>query len=197
MMSWTAIVPVKPPALGKTRLAGRFAPDDRGRLSDALLAHVLAVLDATPDIADIALLCETPPMSWTGQWIADPGDGLNAGLAHAASRVAGPLLVIHADLPALRAEDVSALLDAADETAAIAPDRHRTGTNALAIPDARQSRFAFGPDSFRLHCDLYRQVEIVDRPGLSHDLDMPEDFTALLDLPLAPAIRDLISTLPA
>jgi 2-phospho-L-lactate guanylyltransferase len=179
-MSWTAIVPIKPPIEGKTRLSDILEIDDRSRLGRVLLDHVSRVLSDVAEIGDIVLLCREPPRGWTGSWAADAGRGLNAELQTAALVISSNLLVIHADLPMLRAADVTALVQAADGGAAIAPDRHLSGTNALAFADPKRARFAFGQDSFAKHRASAPFATIVHRTGLAQDLDTPEDFMMLL-----------------
>lgn len=192
-MSWTAIVPIKPPALGKTRLAGLLGPDQRARLVGRMRDHVLAVLGAVPDL-EIRLLCPTPPAGWAGHWIADAGRGLNAEIQAAAQEVPSRLLVVHADLPMLHADDIDALLSAAKNGIAIAPDRHGTGTNAIALSDSRALRFAFGPDSFASHRRRAPDAIVIDRPGLAHDLDTPDDLAALIGSGrIDSAMRDAIA----
>jgi 2-phospho-L-lactate/phosphoenolpyruvate guanylyltransferase len=179
-MSWTAIVPIKPPGMGKTRLAGCLAAGQRARLIERMLDHVLAALADVP-LLEVRLLCPSPPAGWAGHWTADEGRGLNAELEAAARAVPSRLLVIHADLPMLKPREVADLLQAAAGGIAIAPDRHRMGTNAIAVADPSALRFAFGPGSFVAHRRAARGAIIVDRPGLAHDLDTPEDLAALLD----------------
>jgi 2-phospho-L-lactate/phosphoenolpyruvate guanylyltransferase len=195
-MGWTAIVPVKPSSLAKSRLSEILGPSDRAELANFLLDHVLGVLREVPALTDIALLCRDIPAGWAGRRIADEGGGLNLELEQAARAVAGPLLIVHADLPMLRAADISALLHAASRGMAIAPDRHGTGTNALALPDPRQVRFAFGPGSLKAHRLAAPGATIVCRPGLAYDLDTPEDFAALLaSRDLDPAMRNALADL--
>ena len=99
------------------------------------------------------------------------------------------MIVLHADLPALEAADVEALIEAASEAGAIAPDHRGSGTNALALLNARDFPFCFGPDSFARHCALLPGCGTVRRPGLARDIDLPED------LPWAAALGCLPSSL--
>jgi 2-phospho-L-lactate guanylyltransferase len=104
---------------------------------------------------------------------------LNTGLDEVALTIPERLLVIHGDLPLLSAPDISALLDAAESSgAAIAPDRHGQGTNALALwmrPPAYT--FAYGPNSFALHQQrLGDTLAVVQRKGLACDVDTPNDL---------------------
>ena len=176
-MNWTALVPLKPQAERKSRLAERLSSCDRAQLSRDLFGHVAAVLASVPGIAKLVVLADQRPEGWSGGWLADGGAGLNAELQ--ATPAARPLLVIHADLPMLTAGDVSALLAAAEAAgSAIAPDRHDSGTNALALADGAPFVFRFGADSFAKHRLQMPQAAVVRRPGLALDLDTPDDLDA-------------------
>ena len=180
-MIWSALVPLKPAAERKSRLAEVLSGDERAMLSQRLFDHVATVLAAVPDVAIVTLLADRRPSGWSGGWsggwIADTGRGLNAELQAAA--VARPLLVIHADLPLLSVADVEALLAAAEGSGcAIAPDRHGSGTNALALADARGFAFGFGAGSFARHRAQAADAAVVERLGLGLDLDTPDDLDA-------------------
>jgi 2-phospho-L-lactate guanylyltransferase len=175
--SWSAIIPLKPPGQRKTRLAARLDAGQRDRLAEDMLRHVASILRAVPAIAEIALLSASPLPGWAGRWIHDDGRGLNAALCGAAKSCRTQnLLVIHADLPLLAEADVFDLT--ADETrSAIAPDRHGTGTNALALCEQAERRFAFGDRSFARHCARAQSpLRVVERIGLALDIDTPEDL---------------------
>jgi 2-phospho-L-lactate guanylyltransferase len=98
-------------------------------------------------------------------------------------------LALFADLPLLGGPDIDALLDAAERAGcAIAPDRHVTGTNALALADRRPFNFHFGDDSFRQHrAEAGAGWRLVPRPGLSIDIDTPEDLNLATDRGFCPA----------
>jgi 2-phospho-L-lactate guanylyltransferase len=173
-----AIIPLKPPGQRKSRLAGRLSAEARDRLAEAMFHHVACVLRAVPAIVEIALLCECALPGWPARWIRDEGRGLNAELRDAAiSRRSKNLLVIHPDLPLLAPADIVELIASDHSGSAIAPDRHGTGTNALALRGDAGFEFAFGAQSFARH--LARaggKLRVVERPGLALDVDTPEDF---------------------
>jgi 2-phospho-L-lactate guanylyltransferase len=172
-MSWTAIVPVKQGSARKSRLADLLSPKDRNRLSETLVAHVLDALRAAPSIGRIIILSSAPHRE-AAEWHRDLGRGMNAELA--AMPLMRRLLVVHGDLPLVTSADIEALIDAAGKGIAIAPDRHRSGTNALAIADGPFA-FAFGEDSCRRHVAAAGdQAVLLDRPGLSIDIDTPDDL---------------------
>jgi 2-phospho-L-lactate guanylyltransferase len=181
-MSWTALLPFKPPADRKTRLAGALDPEQRIALSALLFENVVRTLAASGTIDAIHLLAAARPLGWRGGWHADLGRGLNAELEAARGAIGPhPVLVLHADLPLLAVTDVAALLDAAENVGrAIAPDRHGSGTNALALRDLRPLRFRFGPESFTLHREQ-GAAAIVARRGLALDIDSPADLAEAIE----------------
>lgn len=176
--SWSAIIPLKPPGWRKSRLAGRLSAAQRDRLAEEMFHHVAGVLRAVPAIVDVALLSECALPGWAANWIRDQGRGLNAELCDAAKpRQAKNLLVIHADLPLLTAGDVFDLIAGDQSGSAIAPDRHGTGTNALALRGVAGFGFAFGALSFARHLARARgPMRVVERIGLGLDVDTPEDL---------------------
>jgi 2-phospho-L-lactate guanylyltransferase len=177
-MSWTALVPLKPPALGKSRLSLCLSPGDRAALSRHLFERTIATLRDVPAIHAIHLLSAEPFFGWTGGWIRDEGRGLNQEIAAARDGLAPTrLLTVHADLPLLAIADVAAMLDRAETLGcAIAADRHGKGTNAVALPPAADFDFAFGPDSLAKHLAQAAAGARIDRRGLALDCDTPRDL---------------------
>ena len=122
--------------------------------------------------------------------LAQRGRGLNRALAQARAAARGDgvetLLVLASDLPFLAEADIDALVAASAEPGAlaVAPDRARRGTNALALPAAADFRFRFGADSAAAHTAEARRLALrpalVDRPGLAFDVDTPADHAAFL-----------------
>ena len=100
-------------------------------------------------------------------------------------------MVLHSDLPLLAVPDVTRLIESAESSGlAIAPDRHGSGTNAIAIADQRLFDFSFGADSYRLH----RQQagpgwRLVASPGLAIDIDTPDDLALATARGFCPAFR--------
>ncbi len=178
MKRWTALMPMKQGLQAKSRLAAVLDGPERAALAEAMAAHVVCCLRAVREIGEVRLLAPEPAAALDATWLADAGRGLNAELASACANLSdGPVLVIHADLPKLAPDDVEALLSAADKAgAAIAPDRHEKGTNALALARNARCDFAFGSDSLARHRRLFPGAAIVRRPGLAFDLDTPDDL---------------------
>lgn len=182
MSNFTALVPFKYPGEGKSRLAQVLNCEERARLRLAMLDHLVTVLQRLPEITKIVLIAEVCPEGWQGEWQQDLGRGLNGELDAAMSKSTRPVLIIHADLPLVDASDIRALLAVARENGvAIAPDRHGMGTNAVAINDARDFPFHFGPGSCALHLQMVGRASRVERDGLACDCDTPADLARALD----------------
>ncbi len=181
-MNWTAIVPLKAAARRKQRLSGMLDLRQRIALSEAMVRHVLSTLQSVPMIADIHVVSPEPPDAPGLAWLQDRGRGLNGELEAAVSTLGSrPTLILHADLPLLRPADVQCLIDGATAAGcAISADRHRRGTNAIALTDPRGFQFRFGVGSFRRHCVVAGPAcAVIDRPGLTFDCDTTDDLAAI------------------
>jgi 2-phospho-L-lactate/phosphoenolpyruvate guanylyltransferase len=173
---WRVLVPMKQGNDGKSRLGSMLGEGERAGLAERMAAHVLKVLQSCFDAAQITILSPRCPDGWDGGWQRDQGRGLNPELTDwRKAQGGGAILIIHADLPLLSAEDVRELIKAAQDGAAIATDRAGEGTNAVAISDGRAFAFCFGAGSRVLHCRQYPDMAVLEREGLMSDLDTPED----------------------
>jgi 2-phospho-L-lactate/phosphoenolpyruvate guanylyltransferase len=181
-MTWTAVIPFKGSAERKTRLGSRLMMEERQWLSQGLFEHVVDVLQQSPALRDVALLSDMRPKRWQGPFIPDEGRGLNAELdALVKSHQPDRLLVIHADLPLVSVDDIAALITGDGGGCAIAPDRHGTGTNALALDEPSGFEFAFGVNSFARHCAAAKgRARVVTRLGLGLDIDTADDLDAAI-----------------
>lgn len=193
-MTTRIIVPHRGLAASKTRLAPVLSADEREALAERLLRRVLQVVVAVAPVVVIspAEQLRTLVEAAGAELEVQRGMGLNAGLQQARARAVADavqtLAVLHGDLPNLEAEEVAALLDAVppNRGVAIAPDRRGSGTNALAMRPPHAIDFHFGTGSFDAHQAAARaaglEPAVVDRPGLSFDLDTPADLARWLEL---------------
>lgn len=120
------------------------------------------------------------------QAVREAGCGQNSALAQAAALVdqSAPLLALSADLPLLTSADLAVMLAELDETDVVAAtDRVGTGTNALLLRRPGLITFAFGDDSLARHSLLTQasglRFTLLHRPGLSADIDEPDDLALL------------------
>jgi FO synthase len=184
MTCWS-LTALKPRGEGKSRLAAELAPAERAVLVDSMLHHVLDALSAASGVDRVAVVGCDHALAPRIVRLDDSGGGLNDALTQAtrlaASSGATRVLIVHADLPRLRSEEVSALIEGSRACGiAIAPDHRGTGTNALCAPLPLPIELAFGPGSFARHLHqataLGLTPAIVRLPGLAFDLDEPEDL---------------------
>jgi len=193
---YAVLVPVKPPARGKSRLVG--PSDDRRRdlaaafaldtVSACLVAErvgaVLAVTDDASFSRRLAELgCAAIPDGVTGD--------LNATLRQAAAEVhrRWPHLVpaaVCADLPALRPEDLdAALAGAAADVPSFVADAAGIGTTLYTAPHA-QFDPRFGPGSRLAHRGTgAREIE-GSLTSLRRDVDDVDDLREALALGVGP-----------
>jgi 2-phospho-L-lactate guanylyltransferase len=162
----------------------------RAELVDAMLARVLEAARGARNVSHVCLMgTSRTALPDDVTLLSEPGGGLNAAAASALVQAdADRLIIIHADLPQVTAQDIELLAAAPEGTIAIAPDRHGTGTNAISLPlpAAKGFSFAFGTDSFARHkVEAERiglRLEEVHSQGLARDVDEPEDLTDAADL---------------
>lgn len=178
MIRWHALVPIKQGSNGKSRLAEVLSQEERDLLSLRMAKHVLSELGHCNGINTITILSNARPDWWSGSWVADCGLGLNEEInGWRQTCGANAILIVHADLPLLQAEDVRHILDIAEtEGIALATDRASEGSNALAIADGRPFEFRFGPNSRRFHLAQSPEMTVVERISLSADIDTPDDL---------------------
>ena len=195
------LVPVKPPAVGKSRLVG-LPPDLRRELAVAFALDTVsaclatngvgAVLAVTDDAAFsqrlAALGCEAVPDGVTGD--------LNACLRLAAAEAArrwprlSPVAVC-ADLPALRPGELEAALAILPtRSASFVTDAAGTGTTMYAAPDDSFDP-RFGPDSRAAHLQAGAAPVEGDLPSLRQDVDDLDDLRRVLRLGVGPHTQAL------
>lgn len=198
-MSIFILVPVKRFEAAKTRLSPALAPKDRSALASAMLEDTLQVLKGLSGIDGIALVTREPlaiklAKSLDILAIEDTASDLNGALELGRSTLldAAPdasVLVLPADLPGLRAEDVETLIaaHAVNQAPVIVPAHDGDGTNALLTASGNHIAYEFGPASYKRH--LARLSAQDDRaltlglPSFARDIDLPEDLGTLKQLP--------------
>jgi len=192
MTLWT-VLPVKPFAEAKTRLADELSQAERMALAERLFDHSLTmalrfarrrpvlVVTRSEQIADRAARLGAVALLERGS------EGLNAALKQAADYVLQQggrrMLSVATDLPLLKVGDLDAITARARAGFAIAPDRHGNGTNALLQPVSNEPLFRFGPESFQIHTAAIRgrgiTPVIISRIGLALDIDCEADIHQL------------------
>ncbi|MET9084091.1 2-phospho-L-lactate guanylyltransferase [Streptomyces sp. NPDC004237] len=198
-MQWTLVIPLKPLARAKSRLADTAADGVRPSLALAFAQDTVAAALACQSVKDVAVVTDDTlagrELSALGARIVPdpPGSGLNAALRHGAaavraSRPESPVAALNADLPALRPLELSRVLDAAAEfPRAFLPDTAAIGTTLLAATSGHELAPAFGPDSRARHRGSgAEELRLVGVDSVRQDVDTGADLRAALALGVGP-----------
>jgi 2-phospho-L-lactate guanylyltransferase len=175
------LVPVKAFTKAKVRLQPALEQDERTDLARRMATHVVQVQEHVT----VAVCCDDDDVAAWAESIGAsviwcPGTDLNGAVQQgaAAARSAGyaSIAIAHGDLPLARSLD--SLLGWSGVT--LVPDRHRTGSNVIALPTSIDFVFSYGKDSFRRHVAEAvrhrRGLRIVHDPDLGWDIDHPADL---------------------
>ena len=181
------MIPVKRLNEAKERLAAELTLQQRRELGLKMLSDVLNatlewrdrwVVTSDTDAVDLAI-------DHGCALVDDPGDGLNAaiglGTDVALREGADQLLILPADLPLVDRRDVRRTFEVAASVGIAASNDGGTNLLLLQPPDAISPQF--GLNSARRHAAAARaaglQVEMLDAPSATLDVDQPEDLRAL------------------
>jgi len=190
----TAVLPVKRFAASKQRLAPGMGASHRAELAAAMLTDVLEAIGSAPSIERTIVVTSEPraadiSIAGGAHVLPDPDQGGHsgatlAGIEWAMQLGARKVVLLPIDCPLLSPRELERLLTGMPERyVGIVPDRHGTGTNALALapPDAIEP--AFGGASCARHLAAARAAGIPygveELPSLALDLDTPADLVAL------------------
>jgi 2-phospho-L-lactate/phosphoenolpyruvate guanylyltransferase len=190
----TAVLPVKRFGAAKQRLATGIAQARRAELVAAMLEDVLEAIAAARSVErTLVVTSEQRAVELAAgagaEVVPDPDEDGHSGAALAGISRARELgarcaLLLPGDCPLLDPRELDRLLTGLpDPFVAIVPDRHGTGTNALALAPPDAIRPSFGEGSRARHVAAAREARlpfaVEELPSLALDLDTPADVVAL------------------
>jgi 2-phospho-L-lactate/phosphoenolpyruvate guanylyltransferase len=190
-MTCEIVIPVQPPAEGKSRLVPVLDAPARAALVERMFRHVLAVAVASVPAAQVRVVSRSPALLNLAEAsgalaVHEQSRGLNPALEQASALCDPvlPLIALSADLPLLDPADIASMIAALERADVIAAtDRAGGGTNALLLRRPGLITYAFGDGSLARHRAFAEQAghrfEVVQRPGLSSDIDEPADLALL------------------
>jgi 2-phospho-L-lactate/phosphoenolpyruvate guanylyltransferase len=194
-VTW-ACVPVKDGGAAKQRLAGVWPQARRTALAQAMLLDVLDAIGAANGLAGIALLtvdafARAVAAQRGLRVIEDAATENHTNVANAAMRVLArervpSVLMLPGDIPLVTADEVEQVVRRArNERFTIVPSHDRDGSNAIVCAPPGVVPLRYGLDSFACHLRTARQLGIepavIELPGISRDIDHPEDLQFILD----------------
>ncbi|MBD0711275.1 2-phospho-L-lactate guanylyltransferase [Streptomyces sp. CBMA291] len=205
---WSLVVPLKPLALAKSRLAATAGARLRPRLALAFAEDTVGAVLSCSRVRDVAVVTDDPcaaaALGALGARIVpdSPAAGLNAALAHGvrtvrSRRPRARVAALNADLPALRPAELARVLDAArDYPRAFLADAAEIGTTFLAAGPGVELEPAFGGASRLRHLSSGAvEITLAGVDSVRRDVDTGEDLAAAEALGLGP--RTAARWLPA
>jgi 2-phospho-L-lactate guanylyltransferase len=190
----TVVVPLKPPAEGKSRLApavGALRP----RLALAFALDTVSAARRCGAVTRVVAVCDDEhagaQLALAGAVVIPdaPASGLNAALAHGVRYArtvlgAGAVAAISADLPALRPAELGRVLDAAaGHPRAFLADTQGVGTTLLSAAAGVSLRPVFGGASRSAHAASGAvELRLDDVHSVRRDVDTGADLRVALAL---------------
>lgn len=196
-MSLWLVIPTRGLATGKTRLSSVLSEQQRIDFNTFCINGLLSAFEvirfgsSSPSLQQcIVISPSADARALARERGARPLEdraigGLNAAIEHACkeARTHGALniLVLAADLPRVRHQNLEALLNAGrDNSVILIADKTGRGTNGMLIPAAVTEGFAFGEGSLERHHQHFAgaglRVTIWRDTELALDIDTPEDL---------------------
>ncbi len=203
---WTIIVPVKPAAVGKTRLTD--VGTDRAALARAIALDTIAAAAAADLVSRVIVVTDDDGVraefrrSRTVEVVPE-GDprGLDAAIALGTARagVGCPRAALLGDVPALRPADLDAALElAASVERGLVPDAETTGSTLVTARAGAVWVSAFGPDSAARHRLLGCTDLAVARDSTLHrDVDTAAQLAEAVALGVGPRTAAVLATTAA
>jgi 2-phospho-L-lactate/phosphoenolpyruvate guanylyltransferase len=200
-----AVVPLRSPGVGKTRLAPALDPTQRARLAGAMLGDVARALHQSA-VDDIVVAAGGPPAAAAAAALGlevalDTTDarGLDAVLAAAVGTRARThdVLIVAADLPCLTAAEIDAVLST-DAEVVIAPTTGG-GTGGLLRRPGTRIATAYGLGSAARHRERAlaagARTTTCHLDGFTTDVDTFTDLIALHEVELGAATAAVLPSL--
>lgn len=205
-----ALIPVKELAHAKMRLADVLDRIDRGELALAMLTDVLVACEESGCFDGVVVVSnDKGVLDHAGEMGATPlielptVRGLNNSLAfgqrHVVTAGADEVVILPADIPLVRPDDVRPVIDAFAATpgaCSVLVRSRDNGTNTLALRPPDAIGMHFGRNSADAHRAAADAADIavveIDNERLAYDIDAPEDLEALPGLPVGAATRGWI-----
>ncbi|MCW2939492.1 MAG: hypothetical protein JWN00_2477 [Actinomycetia bacterium] len=194
-LRWSLVVPVKVLAKAKSRLAAAAGPH-REALALAVAADTVSAAFRSDRVQKVIVVTDDPraarALSGLGATIVpdEPDAGLNAALSYGAGHALAGTGVgaLSADLPALRAAELTRALDAAaGAPRSFVADTPLLGTTLYAVRPGAPFEPRFGTDSRLEHrAQGAREVVLDDIASVRRDVDTLADLRDAHGLGLGP-----------
>ncbi|TDC70648.1 2-phospho-L-lactate guanylyltransferase [Actinomadura sp. GC306] len=208
-LQWSLVVPVKVLARAKTRMSAAAGPH-REALALAVAADTVAAALRCDRVRTVIVVTDDPlpaaELAALGARVVPdvPDAGLNPALVHGAGhgRELAPdtgMGALSADLPALRPDELTRVLDAASRAPeSFVPDAAGIGTTLYTARPGAAFSPAFGGESRAAHrARGVREILLPETESVRRDVDTVDDLRAALALGAGPRTTEVAARLPA
>ena len=210
-----ALLPLKDFPNAKQRLAGVLDGGQRIALLEAMAGDVLQALADHPDMDGTLVISDDPAArrlarQYGAEFVSE-GElgvhGLNAVVQATVTQLArdgeDEVFILHGDLPLVDAAEIGQMIRphrlAQSPALTLATDRLGDGSNGVLCSASANIVFAYGKGSCARHREQAQSAgmncQVLTLPGLSCDIDTPDDLFALLGHPrlaMAERTRDYL-----
>jgi 2-phospho-L-lactate guanylyltransferase len=187
-----ALIPVKDFDSAKTRLRAVLQVRECAELAAGMAWDVATAARSAQSVSGVTLLgggaVEDIARELGCDFMQEDRDAdLSRNLDLAARQLeadgVGTLVIIPADLPTLRPEDIDGLLARAVPGLCVCPAGRDGGTNALVVTPPTAIQFHFGDRSAQRHLEGGRAADLptveIEAPAFNVDIDTPADLVWL------------------
>ena len=192
------LIPFKSLATAKQRLAPALNAQQRSQFAEAMLGDVMAAASEVRNRIDVALVTGDPRAQAMAREfnflvIEDTRNEsetaaiemATAWCESAAADGYDTSIVVPADIPLIRGDELHRVLDAApEEGMVIVPAYDRRGSNCILRRPPSIIPLRFGNDSFVPHCEAMRrtgnELIVLEMPGIGLDVDNPHELELLV-----------------
>ncbi|GAA0670599.1 2-phospho-L-lactate guanylyltransferase [Streptomyces malaysiensis subsp. malaysiensis] len=208
---WTVLLPVKPFALGKSRL-GSWAGAARRDIARAVFLDTMDAILHTPEVCRLIVVTADPEAHALAAGAGAEGiheasvGGLNAAARLGAAAAAdhgtgvrtGPVAVVAADLPALKPRELASVLaEAGRHPRAVLADHRGHGSTILTAQDPSFLLPGFeGASRARHAANGAYEIAHSGVPGARLDIDVPGDLALAAALGLGTHTAAVQANLP-
>ena len=186
-MKIAIFIPVKKYTESKERLSNILTNSERAVLAKTMAQKTVNAFVQANIASTITVVTNDPHLVIQGAEIFVSTLSLNLALeeAIANSMPFGKIMITHADLPRINASDIELLcMNHSDNSITIIADEHGTGTNCLLFESTLKFKLYFGPNSFHLFQQAFKEhVFTFESPSitsLQQDLDSDDDYFKLI-----------------
>ncbi len=189
-----AIVPLKGLSASKKRLSTILNPQERKKLTIAMLEDVLIALQNSTVEKTVIISNDSTvrdlAAKFGASYLAEKTHSLNSAIEEATEwclqKGAEAVLVLPADIPLLSTKDVDKIIELGDceEQIVVLSPSSDGGTNALFQSPPNLIQASFGPRSFSKHLKEANSrrlnMRLYHSTGVATDIDSAEDLNKLL-----------------